>query len=104
MTDRNLNLTDRNLNGKNRRSTAYSLSEMGRLALSSQQSAPSILESAAAEAERLDHHYAGTEHTCCWAFRVNVKTAASRVLIEKGLDIDAVRGEIARLITEDYLE
>jgi ATP-dependent Clp protease ATP-binding subunit ClpC len=65
--------------------------------------APRILESAAAEAERLDHHYVGTEHPLQGISRQR-ETPAGRVLIEKGLDIDAVRGEIARLITEDYLE
>jgi hypothetical protein len=60
----------------------------GAIALSSQQLAPRILESAAAEAERLDHHYVGTEHLLLGIPRER-ETAAGRVLIEKGLDIDA---------------
>ena len=55
-------LTDRNLNRKNRRSTASSLSETGRYSTQFPAIGARILESAAAEAERLDHHYVGTEH------------------------------------------
>ncbi len=62
-----------------------------------------ILESAAAEAEGLGHRYIGTEHLLLGILRER-ETAAGRVLVEKGLDVDAVRREIARLTTEDDSE
>jgi ATP-dependent Clp protease ATP-binding subunit ClpC len=55
-----------------------------------------ILESAAAEAERLGHAYIGTEHLLL-GILCESDTAAARVLVDKGIDLEMVRQEIARL-------
>ena len=53
-----------------------------------------ILESAAAEAERLGHAYIGTEHLLL-GILCESDTAAARVLVDKGIDLEMVRQEIA---------
>jgi ATP-dependent Clp protease ATP-binding subunit ClpC len=55
-----------------------------------------ILQSAAAEAERLGHNYIGTEHLLL-GMLCESDTAAAQVLLEKGIDLEMVRQEIARL-------
>ena len=54
-----------------------------------------ILESAAAEAERLGHNYIGTEHLLL-GILCTPETVAAQALVGRGLDLEMVRQEIAR--------
>jgi ATP-dependent Clp protease ATP-binding subunit ClpC len=55
-----------------------------------------ILESAAVEAERLGHNYIGTEHLLL-GILCAPDTVAAQALVEKGIDLEIVRQEVARL-------
>ena len=55
-----------------------------------------ILRSAAAEAERLDHDYIGTEHLLLGTLR-ETDTVAAGMLAARGLDLAMVREEIDRV-------
>jgi ATP-dependent Clp protease ATP-binding subunit ClpC len=58
-----------------------------------------ILQFAAEEADSLTHAYIGTEHLLLGILREE-RCLAARILMEKGLRINVVRGEIVRLLKE----
>jgi ATP-dependent Clp protease ATP-binding subunit ClpA len=54
------------------------------------------------EAERLQHHYLGSEHLLL-GLLLEGDNLAARVLVAHGLDLEAVRAEVDRLISQGLL-